>query len=270
MTSEPREPTQAHPSNIAYEIGYKRPPKHTQFAKGRSGNPKGRPKRRKGFVIRELFDSDQVATNGAKTSTREAYVHQILKGALEGNPKHFRSFLQLMTRSGLFLQEPSTRASVIRFDPGPALSPETYESWKRKKAAEREAQERMNVSSEEEHDANNPRKRRNLRRRKPRAKDNGETTITVFKRLVAKRTNVMQNGKRTTMTLAEAILLKNCNAALRGDPTAMNILWRLAEQGGEFEDRNDPKKVGMPLFMPARCNDIEEFVAFTGVNVIKI
>jgi hypothetical protein len=72
------------------------------------------------------------------------------------------------------------------------------------------------------------------------------------------------------MTLAEAILLKNCNAALRGDPTAMNIIWRLAEQGGEFEDRNDPQKVGKPLFMPTRCNDIEEFVAFTGVNVIKL
>ena len=26
-----------------YEIGYKKPPKHTQFKPGQSGNPKGRP-----------------------------------------------------------------------------------------------------------------------------------------------------------------------------------------------------------------------------------
>ena len=29
---------------MAYEIGYKRPPKGTQFKKGQSGNPHGRPK----------------------------------------------------------------------------------------------------------------------------------------------------------------------------------------------------------------------------------
>jgi hypothetical protein len=125
------------------------------------------------------------------------------------------------------------------------------------------------MRSEQEHGANKPRKRRNPRCRGALPQDNDETTITVFKRLVTKRINVTQNGKRITMTLAEAILLKNCNAALRGDQTAINAIWGLAQQGGEFEDRNDPEKVGMPLFMPHRFYDIEEFVAFTGVNVIK-
>ena len=30
--------------SASYEVGYKRPPKHTRFKKGHSGNPKGRPK----------------------------------------------------------------------------------------------------------------------------------------------------------------------------------------------------------------------------------
>ncbi len=30
-----------------YEVGYARPPKHTQFRKGQTGNPRGRPKSRK-------------------------------------------------------------------------------------------------------------------------------------------------------------------------------------------------------------------------------
>ena len=30
----------------SYEVGYRKPPRHTQFQKGQSGNPGGRPRRR--------------------------------------------------------------------------------------------------------------------------------------------------------------------------------------------------------------------------------
>lgn len=32
-----------------YEIGYKKPPKHTRWQKGQSGNKKGRPKKKLGL-----------------------------------------------------------------------------------------------------------------------------------------------------------------------------------------------------------------------------
>jgi hypothetical protein len=43
----PPETSAANAADAAgkYEIGYKRPPKHTRFKKGRSGNPRGRPKK---------------------------------------------------------------------------------------------------------------------------------------------------------------------------------------------------------------------------------
>src|ERR1700730_18750757 len=40
-----RKNAMADESNRDYDIGYGKPPKHSQFAKGRSGNPHGRPKR---------------------------------------------------------------------------------------------------------------------------------------------------------------------------------------------------------------------------------
>jgi hypothetical protein len=41
-----------------YEVGYGKPPKHTRFKPGQSGNPKGRPKASKDFrslLHRALF-----------------------------------------------------------------------------------------------------------------------------------------------------------------------------------------------------------------------
>ena len=36
---------QKEPESADYELGYRKPPRHTQFRKGQSGNPGGRPRR---------------------------------------------------------------------------------------------------------------------------------------------------------------------------------------------------------------------------------
>jgi hypothetical protein len=50
-----------------YEIGYSKPPKHTRFKKGKSGNQKGRPKGAKSFstdLREELSEKVPVRENG--------------------------------------------------------------------------------------------------------------------------------------------------------------------------------------------------------------
>jgi hypothetical protein len=75
-----------------YEVGYGKPPKHSRFQKGRSGNPKGRPKGSKGFaaiVRRELDALVEVRQNGRvkKISKREVIIKQMVNKAAAGNQR---------------------------------------------------------------------------------------------------------------------------------------------------------------------------------------
>ena len=66
-----------------YEVGYGKPPRHTRFAKGQSGNPRGRPRGAKNFntLLEEALDEPVTVTeNGGrrKVSKLQAIVTQLV------------------------------------------------------------------------------------------------------------------------------------------------------------------------------------------------
>lgn len=84
-----------------YEVGFAKPPARTQFRKGVSGNPKGRPKGARNvssLLAKVCRDKVNVTVKGKtrSMSSLEAVVMRLLAGALSGDPKATREFLNLL------------------------------------------------------------------------------------------------------------------------------------------------------------------------------
>jgi Family of unknown function (DUF5681) len=81
-----------------YEVGYGKPPCHTRFSKGQSGNPKGRERGSQNLstLLREALNEPVVVTEDGgrrKISKRQAFIKQLVNQALKGDLRAARLLL---------------------------------------------------------------------------------------------------------------------------------------------------------------------------------
>jgi hypothetical protein len=84
-----------------YEVGYGKPPRHTRFRKGQSGNPRGRPKESKNLatLLKEALNEPViVAENGGrrKITMREAIIKQLVKRSATADLRATKILLDLV------------------------------------------------------------------------------------------------------------------------------------------------------------------------------
>ena len=129
-----------HDDDDDYEVGYRKPPRHTRFEKGCSGNPKGRRKkaRRDDETLGEMLTRVTRGTvrltmqgKSVEVTKLEAVLEQVTNQAARGNVPAVRVLVMLMER--FVSQTAGSRDTAI--DDGSGTDDEIIERFLRRRRA---------------------------------------------------------------------------------------------------------------------------------------
>lgn len=128
------------PSLDSYEVGYGKPPKHSQFQKGKSGNPGGRPKGSKSAstLTKEMFlKLVTVTVNGKPTKMPviAALIARMLSAAMNGDLKATKLALDMYAKYG-DIANPGTIAGLMAGQAPFELTTEEYNNIAKHKLLE--------------------------------------------------------------------------------------------------------------------------------------
>ena len=112
-------------ANNVPAVGYKRPPVHSRFKPGQSGNPSGRAKGSQNFktLFNKILKEEVSLREGAgvrKVSKAEALMRGLIVGALKGDTRSLGTLFRFAEQTGQFDEPatPITHITRIILEPG--------------------------------------------------------------------------------------------------------------------------------------------------------
>jgi hypothetical protein len=107
-------------NETTYQTGYRKPPVHSRFKPGQSGNPSGRVKGSKNLktlfhqILNEqipLIDGNQ----SKKVTKAEALIRRLVIGALKGDRMSLMTLMRIAEQTGEFAEDEKQEQLVIRW-----------------------------------------------------------------------------------------------------------------------------------------------------------
>jgi hypothetical protein len=111
-------------NGATYDVGYCKPPKHTRFKPGQSGNPSGRPKGSEN--LKTLFErvlKEQISLQDGnvtkKITKAEAVIRRVVIDALKGDSGSQQTLFRLAEQIGQFeaTQQDQRTVTMVIVDP---------------------------------------------------------------------------------------------------------------------------------------------------------
>src|SRR3954468_15928411 len=98
------------PNGATYAVGFCRPPVHTRFKPGQSGNPSGRVKGSKNLksLFHQILNEHIPLVDGAqskKVTKAEALMRRLVIGALKGDSRSLMTLMRIAEQTGEFVEE---------------------------------------------------------------------------------------------------------------------------------------------------------------------
>jgi hypothetical protein len=98
-------------AGTSYTVGYKRPPEHTRFQPGVSGNPYGRRKGSKNIrsIFEKILGEEISLREGSvtkKITKAEAVVRSLVISAMKGDSRSQQNLFRLAEQIGQFVEPP--------------------------------------------------------------------------------------------------------------------------------------------------------------------